>query len=82
MVVRGRGVSATIESRKAEDASDARTVRTRTAFTGFEDLKPRGLTAASAASVASPLHAGLGRTPGLLLYGCEDLAEVLLNLFV
>jgi hypothetical protein len=44
MVVDGFGVSATAESRKAEDVSDARAVRTRWAFTGFEDLKPRGLT--------------------------------------
>jgi len=44
MVVDGTGASVTVESRKAEDVSDARAVRTRWAFTGFEDLKPRGLT--------------------------------------
>ena len=44
MVVDWFGVSARIESREAEDASDERTVPTIWAFTGFEDLKPRGLT--------------------------------------
>ena len=56
------GASARIESRKAADVSEARNVRTRWAFTGFGELKPRGLTGASAASVASPLHAGLGQS--------------------
>jgi len=44
MVVDGCGVSARVESREAEDAADARTVRTRWAFTGFEDLTPWCLT--------------------------------------